>query len=111
MQQLRSPMSWLLRIRHHHPLLKDFVSRHGYMLIIVQHVHSVLLDYEDDKEQRFSLLPELQLSIHESYDYPEEVPPSLTWIDAVSLSLPPPSFSLNRIMYIWRLTTLYIGIW
>lgn len=87
MQQPRSPMSWLLRIRYHHPLLKDFVSRHGYMLIIVQHAHSILLlDYVDDKEQRFSLSPELQLSIHESCDYPEEVPPSLTWIDAVSLS-------------------------
>lgn len=63
----------------------------------------------DDKEQRFPLLPELQLAIHEGYIYLEDVPPSLTWVDAVSLSLPP-SFDLNH-RYIWRLTTVYTGIW
>ncbi|KAI7885380.1 VID27-domain-containing protein [Lichtheimia hyalospora FSU 10163] len=35
-----------------------------------------------DNEQRFPLLPELQLAIHEGYIYPEDVPPSLTWVDA-----------------------------
>lgn len=50
----------------------------------------------DDKEQRFSLLPELQLAMHEGYFYQEDVPPSLTWVDAVSLLPRPPSFNLNH---------------